>query len=481
MIRLIVRRLCARHPERVFTQEGTTSHGVMGNEDTMELGEKGLPDYLAPLGYRTAVIGKTHNRKSQDDMEAMGVDPHTSLVRFAVSGGFEPYEWHEGLYPDPILPPNQGYTNYLKEQGYKEDNPWDRRANSGIDQEGNLHSGWKLRSSRYPAAVREEQSETAFTTRRAVDFMNETVDQPWCLHLSYIKPHWPLIAPAPYHNMYQPSDVKPVVNGPGSCAHPVVDAFRQQEYSLSYANEEIRNVVIPVYMGLVKQIDDHLGKLFQFMESRGLMENTMIVLTADHGDYLGDHGLGEKDLFHNQSVKVPFIVVDPGSDADVTRNTSRNDLVEAVDLVPTFVEYAGGKACRERIEGRSLLPILRASGAPENWRDFAFSEIDYSERGPRELLNIEPYRCRAIMLANHEWKYIHYLGFPSQLFNLQEDPQELNDLGQSPDTESIRQQMLEALFQWKCSLKSRVGLDYDYLLGQGPKRNEAYGIIIGRW
>lgn len=128
-----------------------------------------------------------------------------------------------------------------------------------------------------------------------------------------------------------------------------------------------------------------------------------------------------------------------------------------------------------------MLPILRASGAPENWRDFAFSEIDYSERGPRELLNIEPYRCRAIMLANHEWKYIHYLGFPSQLFNLQEDPQELNDLGQSPDTESIRQQMLEALFQWKCSLKSRVGLDYDYLLGQGPKRNEAYGIIIGLW
>ncbi len=454
----------------------------MGNDDAMQLGERLLSDYLSPLGYRTAVVGKTHNRKSREEITSLGIDSNSNFARFADSGGFEPYEWHEGLFPDEILPDDHGYTNYLKDLGYEEANPWDRRANSGIDEKGNLHSGWSLRSSRYPAAIPEAHSETAFSTRRAMDFINETSDQPWCLHLSYIKPHWPVIAPAPYHNMYGPEDIKPVVKGGGTVpAHPVVDAFRQQEYSKSYAREGLRNMVIPAYMGLIKQIDDHLGELFAFMRSKGLMESTLIVFTSDHGDYLGDHDLGEKDLFHDQSVKVPFILVDPGSEADSTRNTSRNDLVEAVDLVPTFVEYAGGKVCQERVEGRSLLPMLRSTLSPDKWREFAFSEIDYSERGPRELLNMPPYECRATMVANHEWKFIHYLGFTSQLYNLSEDPQELNDLGQSPKTEEVRKKMLDALLQWKCSLKTRVGINYNYLLGQGPKRDEEYGIIIGRW
>ena len=69
--------------------------------------------------------------------------------------------------------------------------------------------------------------------------------------------------------------------------------------------------MIPVYMGLIKQIDDQLGALFRFMEERGLSRRTMIVFTSDHGDYLGDHWMGEKDLFHEPVVRAPLIVYDP--------------------------------------------------------------------------------------------------------------------------------------------------------------------------
>lgn len=123
-----------------------------------------------------------------------------------------------------------------------------------------------------------------------------------------------------------------------------------------------------------------------------------------------------------------------------------------------------------------MLPILRASGAPENWRDFAFSEIDYSERGPRELLNIEPYRCRAIMLANHEWKYIHYLGFPSQLFNLQEDPQELNDLGQSLTLNRYDSKCWRRFFSGNVPLK--VGLVWIMTISWDRGRNEMRHTVL---
>jgi len=203
--------LCAPSRASFYSGRYQSSHGVMGNDDATQLGEKLLADYLRPLGYRTAVVGKTHNKRSVVDMHAAHVDPQSDYAKAAASGGFEPYEWHEGLYPDPILPTKHGYTDYLRKQGYQENNPWNERANSGIDEGGNLHSGWALKNAKFPAALPEAHSETAFCTQRAIDFMSETGDQPWCLHLSYIKPHWPTIAPSPYHDMYGLEDIQSVV------------------------------------------------------------------------------------------------------------------------------------------------------------------------------------------------------------------------------------------------------------------------------
>ena len=103
-------------------------------------------------------------------------------------------------------------------------------------------------------------------------------------------------------------------------------------------------------MGLIKQIDDQLGVLFRFMEQRGLLDNTLIVFTSDHGDYLGDHWMGEKDLFHEPSVKVPLIVCDPSAEADAARGTVCDALVETIDLV---ADVPGGPGRRP---GRAIAP-----------------------------------------------------------------------------------------------------------------------------
>ena len=126
-------------------------------------------------------------------------------------------------------------------------------------------------------------------------------------------------------------------------------------------------------MGLIKQIDDQIGVLVGFLAERGLLDSTMIAFTSDHGDYLGDHWLGEKDLFHDCSAKVPLIVVDPSAAADGTRGTVSDALVEAIDLVPSFIRYFGGEPKSHVVEGRALQPLLHGQ-AVTDWRRYAFSE-----------------------------------------------------------------------------------------------------------
>src|SRR5258708_25211262 len=97
------------------------------------------------------------------------------------------------------------------------------------------------------------------------------------------------------------------------------------------ARDEGRQKVIPTYMGLSKQIGDQMGVLMRFLEQRGLIDTTMIVFTSDHGDYLGDHWMGEKDLFHEQSARIPLIVINPSEGAESTRGTVSDALVEGID------------------------------------------------------------------------------------------------------------------------------------------------------
>jgi len=118
---------------------------------------------------------------------------NSAYAKASQHGGFEPYEIHEGALVCSVAPNDHGYSNYLRSLGYDTANPWQSCANSSIAPNGEIHDGWNLRSARFPAAVSEEHSETAFITRRAIDFITETEDRPWCLHLSYIKPHWPVI------------------------------------------------------------------------------------------------------------------------------------------------------------------------------------------------------------------------------------------------------------------------------------------------
>jgi arylsulfatase A-like enzyme len=109
------------------------------------------------------------------------------------------------------------------------------------------------------------------------------------------------------------------------------------------------------------------------------LRDTLVLFTSDHGEFMGDRGLGEKELFHDEIVRVPFLVADPDPRADVSRGRADARVVEAVDVVPTILAALGIPGAAHRIEGRSLLALTRDE-ATAGWRDCAFCELDYSFR-----------------------------------------------------------------------------------------------------
>jgi len=201
----------------------------------------------------------------------------------------------------------------------------------------------------------------------------------------------------------------------------------------------------------------------------------MIVFSSDHGDYLGDHWLGEKDLFHEQSVKVPLIVVDPRE--GMARGAVCDQLVEGIDLAPTFVEALGGTLRPNVMEGRSLMPLLRGE-QPDSWRQAVFSEYDYARQEARQVLDQPIADCRLFMVFDGRWKYIHANGFRPMLYDLESDPDEFHDLGADPAYEAARQRMSRLLLDWALRDHNRITTSDEWI---GDYDQLGAGYIIGYW
>lgn len=479
--------VCGASRMSTYTGRYVSSHGASWNGFPLKVGELTMGDYLRPLGLDTVLVGKTHMRADVEGMERLGIEPQSIIGVRVAEAGFDPYERDDGLHavgPDGRYDPRMPrYNSYLNAKGYDGSNPWHDWANAAAPDGNRPASGWAMRHAAKPARVAEEDSETPYMTRRAMEFIAEAGDKPWCLHLSYIKPHWPYIAPAPYHALYGPEHVVPAVRSEAEKQnpHPVYDAFMSLRVSVNFSRDEVRSTVIPVYMGLIKQIDDQMGVLMDFLARRQLLDRTLIVFTSDHGDYLGDHWLGEKDLFHEPSVKVPLIVVDPTPAADATRGTTSDALVECIDLLPTFIDAVGADASAQshRLEGRSLLPLLHGA-TPASWRTYWVSEYDYSVLPVAARLGVEPKDARLYAIADARWKLVHAPGFRPMLYDLDSDPQELRDLGDDPRFVEERTRLAAALARWGLRSSQRTTRSEAEIKAMRGK-SQRKGILIGVW
>ena len=470
--------VCGPSRMSYYTGRYPITHGATWNRVPLSVGEVTLGEMLGGAGLALALAGKTHVMPDHDGLARLHLDGGSELGTLLARGGFEQIDRYDGHHAPGT---ESGYPAFLRAHGYDSADPWTDYVISGLDGDGRVQSGWHMRNVHLPARVREAHSETAYMTDQAIAYMQRMGSRPWVLHLSYVKPHWPYMAPAPYHAMYSADQCLPVVRSEAELrdAHPVVAAYRQQEECISFRSDECIRTVRPAYQGLIAQLDDHLGRLFEHMAGSGRLDDTLIVFTADHGDFLGDHWLGEKELFHDTVQKVPFILVDPRREADTTRGTVESRFVEAVDVVPTFLQALGIAAPSHRLEGRSLLPLLHG-GPAQGWRDTIYSELDYSYRQARLALGKDVHQCRAFSLRDERWRYVYWLGEPEQLYDLQADPLELQDLGRDAGTAAVRALWRDELLDFLARRRHRSTVS-DEAVSRGTGSHKKAGVFFGQW
>jgi arylsulfatase A-like enzyme len=442
-----------------YTGRYASSHGAQWNGFPLRVGEHTMGDHLRKLGMDCWLIGKTHMKVDAEGMARLGLSPDSTIGARQAECGFDSWVRDDGLWaygPDGFYDEKRSpYNEYLKSKGYDGQNPWADYANSGVEDD-QIASGWMFRNADKPANIREQDSETPWLTTKTIEFI-EAQTGPWCAHVSYIKPHWPYIVPAPYHVMFGPSHVPAATRHEveREDPHPVFGAYMGNKIAQAFQQEDVRQKVIPAYMGLIKQCDDQLGRLLDHLEDTGRMADTMIVLTSDHGDYLGDHWLGEKDLFHEPSVKIPLIIYDPRVTADAARGTTCKALVQAIDLTATFIEAAGGVVPDHIVEGRSLVPFLQ--GETPDWRQYVISEYDYSATPQAAKLGLEPRDARLFMVFDGRYKLMHAVGgFRPMLFDLHTDPNEFHDLAKGDAHQAQIDRLFGHLAEWGLRMSQRV-------------------------
>ncbi len=263
----------------------------------------------------------------------------------------------------------------------------------------------------------EYDDEVAFLAARKIyDYARYEPGKPFCLMASFTHPHDPYAARAKYWNLYRDEDIDlpraPAMERDKLDAHSqrLYDVSAMQDYTVTEA--DIRAARHGYYAN-ISYIDDLAGQLLAALEATGQLDNTIVVFTSDHGDFLGERGLWYKMSYLEPSAHIPMIVSAP-------KHFSARRVKEPVsltDILPTLVDIAGGKLART-VDGRSLYPLL--TGATENSNATAWGE--YLAEG-----TVAP----MYMLRRGPWKYIHCPTDPDQLFNLVDDPDEHNNLAAS--------------------------------------------------
>ena len=322
-----------------------------------------------------------------------------------------------------------------------------------------------------PACYRAEDSNTAFLTSEAIKYVSVRQDRPWFVHISYLAPHPPFVAPEPYHALYDPSDVPP----PARAASPEIEAeqhpwlahylFNQQGSgftfgataadNLSLSEDDLRQLRA-TYYGMMSEVDAQVGRLIDHLKSTGEYDRTLIVFGSDHGEQLGDHWLFAKYGYFDQSFRIPLIVRDPRRSADGERGRVVSAFTENVDVMPTILDWLGREVPVE-CDGESLLPFCRGETAPA-WRREAHWAYDFRDipgQKVEQTLGLTSDQCTMTVIRDERYKYVHFTTLPALFFDLEEDPAEFHNLADDPAYQGLTLEYAQKMLSWRMAHDER--------------------------
>lgn len=337
---------CAPGRASLYTGMYQMNHRVVSNGTPLDARFDNVAKAVRRAGYDPVLFGYTD--QSIDPRESTGRDDPRMQHYSGILPGFRPV-----LHiPDD----HQVWLDWLAERGYTD-------LGGGYDALGTEPSR--------PADV----GVSAFLTDHAIDWLREQPrDTPWFAHLSYLRPHPPYGAAGHFAEMYDPADV-PMPIEPAPDRHWLHEILLGVDGAAAPADEAGVRHLRAQYYGMISEVDAQLARLWAALRENGQWDDTMIVVTADHAELAGDHGLIGKLAWFESSYHILGIVRDPHHPE--AHGTTVQALTENIDLFPTICD-AIGAPIPTQCDGVPLTPFLRGE-QPQWWRDAAHWEFDWRD------------------------------------------------------------------------------------------------------
>lgn len=376
---------------------------------------------LKKAGYFTSLFGKTHfygmGGKLPEKGGVLDLREQDQLIKdFGFDVAVEEFDRYVHCFPNILT----HYTEFLKEKGVYE---------AYADQIKAINRLTPQHWDGVTSPLEQENDLTSYIGDQSIDWLNSYEgDNPFFMMTSFVAPHVPLMGDPVWAQVYQDKQIE---RGPRTAPEIPNETWGDylalcQQHSNSHllTDEYVLNGARQYY-GMVSLIDQKIGEIIQVLEEKGLLENTWILYSADHGEMLGDHNLMAKMNYYKSSVQVPGLIRPPGG----TEAKIENGLVESIDLTATILDIADAEPL-ERSAGESLLPCFEGKTRS---KEAAFSEIKARKYPDRTYMMAATDRYR-YTLESESWT-------PCEFFDLQEDPDELNNLVDDSSAQKLMKEM----------------------------------------
>jgi arylsulfatase A-like enzyme len=477
--------VCMPNRATLMTGRMPSVHGARSNGLPLSLRANTFVDALRAAGYATALVGKSHLQNFTGYPPIFKRPPARPGIQVLDSSFAEAYKSaFDGSY-DQEHPKRweagHDFSMQLPFYGFEH---VDLCTGHG-DQVGGHYYAWlksrrpdadELRGHRKqlphdyicPQAFRtpipEELYPTTYIAEKSCEWLDRYAagkrDGPFFLMTSFPDPHHPFTPPGRYWSMYDPQDmVLPASFSPGNrnLARPVIWAMEQRESGKAdtagqaafAVNEREAREAMALSCGMIAMIDDAIGRVLGQLAACGLADNTVVIFTTDHGDFLGDHRLLLKGPAHYESIThVPFIWAEPGK-----RAARRTDMLAGtLDIAPTILDRASVQTYNG-IQGVSLLPVLEGTNATIA-RDSMVIEDDQQ----RAMFGLSS-GSRLRTLITQRWRMtIAQDDSYGELYDLQSDPHEMENLFEDPAHQGVRAELMEKLAYRQMELSERSPL-----------------------
>ncbi len=396
------------------------------------------------LGYAPALFGYTDT----------SVDPRT------VSPGDARLSRYEGVLPgfDPVchLPESepQAWLEWMRADGVDVPEEWRPFVDVGT-----ADARWRTQ---YDAA----HSQTRFLTDRLMQWAESRADGSadadggWFAHLSFLRPHPPFLAPAPYDTMFDPAlapdPVRAATRGEEGAQHPLLGVMIDHPFLKSPDDEQEQRELQATYYGMLAEVDDHIGLLLDWLDATGQAERTIVIFTSDHGENLGDHFMLHKLGWFDQSYNVPLIARGPG----VVAGLAVEAFTEHVDVLPTICSLLGAEIPLQ-CDGRALTPWLEGS-PPDDWRADVHFEFDFRDPDSallEEVFGLTLEECALAVLRDEHGKYVQFSGFPALpaiFFDIDNDPAQIRNLADDPAYAATVLSYAQRMLAWRMQHTERT-------------------------